>query len=169
MTTFIHRGALLPPGGPDDGMSMGVLNRHQEVTTSLTLTLLEHVYLTPGDDDDAPLPVYIKHGDAQSVGVKIVAVGAHTNVSVTITVDSASVSGTYAPHAGSVGGAYFQDDIEVDTESEIEAELASLNTGWTVALTGAEESTWTFTFTRAALSEGTHAIYLKYNDSGGAG
>ncbi len=39
MPTFISRGLLNPPSSPDDGLSLGVLNRHAEVSATLSFAI----------------------------------------------------------------------------------------------------------------------------------
>lgn len=171
MTTFIHTGNLLPPGGPDDGMSLGVLNRHQEVIASLTVSLAESFDTEGGGAVLTPMRNYIKHLDSFIFVMKVVAVGAQTNVSIALSFPSASVAGTnYGAHSGTEGGGYWTDHGQLNTELKVEAEFISgglvdqpvNNSGWACNVTGAEETSWTATFTRATLAAGTHYIYVRF-------
>lgn len=164
MATFISKGFLNPPSGVEDGLSQGTLNRAVENSASLTFYL-------EADDVGGALPYYMKHATARNLVIRIVAVGAHTNVSCAFTFDSASVVGTnYGARDNGFGGFYWYDGSQTNTEAGIESELgaggglsgAGYNMAWTCAITGGEAATWTATFTRANLAAGTHYIYLAF-------
>jgi hypothetical protein len=146
VTTFICRGLLNPPGGADDGLSMGVLSRHVEDSESLTLTL-SGVSTQPEN----------LVGDLFEIG--IVAVSSHTDVEIELTVPR-----TVNP----AGGTIFDPAADIDAAEDAEILLEARNPGWTVVIGfSGSPSHWDVVFTRAALSAGSHTLYIDDDDGHG--
>jgi hypothetical protein len=157
VTTFICRGLLNPPSGADDGLSMGVLSRHVEETTSLALTL---------DSDHAAyfalgiLPITpafgIATGSSVATGLEVsldidyVAVGTNTDVSIILTIPQ-GLGGTRA------GAVYYAEPAHGHVLADVEAGIEALNAGWTVTVTDVGAS-YTIEFEKASLSAGSGTL-----------